>query len=38
MSTVAEVRPTYARLRRWLLVAATSTTVFAIMHHTDHVV
>ena len=38
MSTVAEVRPTHARLQRWLLVAATSTTVFAIMHHTDHVI
>jgi hypothetical protein len=38
MSTVAKVRPTYARLRRWLLIAASCTTVFAIMHHTDHVV
>ena len=38
MSTVAEVRLTHARLRRWLLIAATGTTVFAIMHHTDHVV
>ncbi len=38
MSTAAEVQSTHVRLKRWLLVAATGTTIFAIMHHTDHVV
>ncbi len=36
----ASTRPQAAqtKLRRWLLIAATGTTAFAIMHHTDHVV
>ncbi len=38
MNTAAEVQPVHAKLRTWLLIAAAGTTVFAIMHHTDHVV
>jgi hypothetical protein len=38
MSTAAEVQPVRARLRRWLLVAAASVTIFGFFHHVDHVV
>ena len=38
MSTLAEVQPTRTRLRRWLLVAAASVTIFGFFHHVDHVV
>ncbi len=38
MSTVTEVQPPRARLRRWLLVAAASVTIFGFFHHVDHVV
>src|SRR4028119_1248686 len=38
MNVSTRLQPVHLKLRRWLLVAATSTTVFAIMHHTDHVV
>src|ERR671918_632624 len=31
-------QPAQTKLRRWLLIAATGTTIFAIMHHTDHVI
>ena len=34
----AEVQPVRARLRRWLLVAAASVTIFGFFHHVDHVV
>jgi hypothetical protein len=37
MST-AEVQPVRGRLRRWLLVAAASVTIFGFFHHVDHVV
>ena len=38
MNVSTRPQPVHLNLRRWLLVAATGTTVFAIMHHTDHVV
>ena len=38
MSNVAEVQPARARLRRWLLIAAASVTIFGFFHHVDHVV
>jgi hypothetical protein len=38
MSTAAQVQPVRARLRRWLLVAAASVTIFGFFHHVDHVV
>ena len=38
MSMAAEVQPVRARLRRWLLVAAASVTIFGFFHHVDHVV
>ena len=38
MSTLAEVQPTRTRLRRWLLIAAASVTIFGFFHHVDHVV
>jgi hypothetical protein len=38
MSTTAEIQPVRARLRRWLLVAAASVTIFGLFHHVDHVV
>jgi len=38
MSTAALVQPVRARLRRWLLVAAASVTIFGFFHHVDHVV
>ena len=38
MNATTKPRPVHLKLRRWLLIAATGTTVFAIMHHTDHVV
>ena len=37
MSTVTVVQQTRARLRRWLLVAAASVTIFGFFHHVDHV-
>ena len=38
MNASTRPHPVHLNLRRWLLVAATGTTVFAIMHHTDHVI
>ena len=38
MNVSTRLLPVHLKLRRWLLIAATCTTVFAIMHHTDHVV
>jgi hypothetical protein len=38
MTARTRPQPAQTKLRRWLLIAATGTTVFAIMHHTDHVV
>jgi len=38
MNVSTRLQPVHLKLRRWLLIAATCTTVFAIMHHTDHVV
>ena len=38
MSTVAEGQPARAGLRRWLLIAAASVTIFGFFHHVDHVV
>ena len=38
MNVSTKPQPVHLKLRRWLLIAATCTTVFAIMHHTDHVV
>jgi hypothetical protein len=38
MNASTRPQPVHLNLRRWLLVAATGTTLFAIMHHTDHVV
>src|SRR4028119_2451842 len=38
MNVSTRLQPVHLNLRRWLLVAATGTTLFAIMHHTDHVV
>jgi hypothetical protein len=38
MNVSTRLLPVHLKLRRWLLIAATSTIVFAIMHHTDHVV
>ena len=38
MNATTKPRPIHRKLRRWLLFAATGTTVFAIMHHTDHVI
>jgi hypothetical protein len=38
MSTAAEVQSAQAKLRIWLLVAATSVTIFGFFHHFDHVV
>jgi hypothetical protein len=38
MNVSTRLQPVHFKLRRWLLIAATCTTVFAIMHHTDHVV
>ena len=38
MNATTKPRPIHLKLRRWLLFAATGTTVFAIMHHTDHVI
>jgi hypothetical protein len=38
MSTAAEIQPARARLRRWLLVAGASVTIFGFFHHVDHVV
>ena len=37
MNVSTRLLPVHLKLRRWLLIAATCTTVFAIMHHTDHV-
>jgi hypothetical protein len=38
MNASTRPQPVHLNLRRWLLVAATGTTLFALMHHTDHVV
>src|SRR4028119_2340946 len=38
MHARARVRPVHTKLRTWLLFAATGVTIFAILHHTDHVV
>ena len=38
MNATTKLRSIHLKLRRWLLIAATGTTIFAIMHHTDHVV
>src|ERR687895_1653528 len=38
MNETTRLQPVHAKLRRWLLIAASGTTAFAIMHHTDHVV
>ena len=38
MTARTRPQPAQTKLRRWLLIAATCTTIFAIMHHTDHVV
>jgi len=38
MNAATRPQPAQAKLRRWLLIAASGTTAFAIMHHTDHVV
>ena len=38
MNATTKPQPIHLKLRRWLLIAATGTTVFAIIHHTDHVI
>ena len=38
MNATTKPQPIYPKLRRWLLIAATGTTVFGIMHHVDHVI
>src|ERR671916_1414243 len=38
MNATTRPQPVHAKLRGWLLIAASGTTAFAIMHHTDHVV
>jgi hypothetical protein len=38
MNARARVQPVRTKLRTWLLVAAASVTVFAILHHVDHVI
>src|SRR5215210_4490991 len=38
MNATTRPQPVQNKLRRWLLIAASGTTIFAIMHHTDHVV
>ncbi len=38
MNARTRPQPIQTKMRRWLLIAATGTTIFAIMHHTDHVI
>jgi hypothetical protein len=38
MNARARVQPVRTKLRTWLLVAAVSVTIFAILHHVDHVI
>ena len=38
MNARARVQPVLTKLRTWLLVAAASVTIFAILHHVDHVI
>jgi hypothetical protein len=38
MNAITRPQPAQTKLQRWLLIAASGTTAFAIMHHTDHVV
>ena len=38
MNARARVQPVRTKLRTWLLVAAASVTIFAILHHADHVI
>jgi hypothetical protein len=38
MNARARVQPVRTKLRTWLLVAAASVTIFAILHHVDHVI
>jgi hypothetical protein len=38
MNAGARVQQAHTKLRIWLLVAAASVTVFAILHHVDHVI
>ena len=38
MDARARVRPVHTKLRTWLLFAATGVTIFAILHHVDHVI
>ena len=38
MSARARARPVGTKLRTWLLVAAAGVTIFAILHHVDHVI
>src|SRR5919202_140570 len=37
MNASAKPQPLRPKVRRWLLATATGTTLFAIMHHADHV-
>ena len=38
MNARARVQPVRTKLRTWLLVAAACVTIFAILHHVDHVI
>ena len=38
MNATSRPRPVHIKLRTWLLVAASCTTIFAFVHHLDHVV
>jgi hypothetical protein len=38
MNTTTRPQPVHIKLRTWLLVAASCTTIFAFVHHLDHVV
>src|SRR4028119_640681 len=38
MHARARARPVGTKLRTWLLVAAAGVTIFAILHHVDHVI
>lgn len=38
MNSTTRPQPVHIKLRTWLLVAASCTTIFAFVHHLDHVV
>lgn len=38
MNARARVQPVRTKLRTWLLIAAACVTIFAILHHVDHVI